>query len=188
MFHRKTVISICKRKSILEIKSLKLKWHTTLIKITNSIAWDITIIIICLLYADSSNRVHLWALKFINPKLKSKITKTTLVWLPVRKQNLIFHISCRNSFNYQNFNVDHNKEHTLEDPALRGVLWAFFSFSSSSKAASAAAVARAEFKCFTRNQHKTISKCILHFFKFEFQQVMFTGARSSYFIFFDKGY
>lgn len=62
------------------------------------------------------------------------------------------------------FNVDHYKERTLEDPALRGVLWAFFSFSSSSKAASAAAVARAEFKCFTRNQHKTISKCILYFF------------------------
>lgn len=62
---------------------------TYYIKITNAIAWNITIIIICLLYADSSNRVHLWALKFINPKLKKKITKTTLVWSPVRKQNKI---------------------------------------------------------------------------------------------------
>lgn len=165
MFHRKTVISICKRKSILEIKSLQFKWHPTLIKITNSIAWDITIIIICLLYADSSNGVHLWALKFINPKLKTNYQNNiSLISCQKTKLNLILHISCRNSFNYQNFNVDHNKEHTLEDPALRGVLWAFFSFSSSSKAASAAAVARAEFKCFTRNQHKTISNCILYFF------------------------
>lgn len=53
--------------------------------------------------------------------------------------------------NYLNFNEDPNKERTLDEPALRGVLWAFFSFSSSSKAASAAAVARIEFKSFTRN-------------------------------------